>query len=168
MTINAFLGFSAVSLHSLSLTHSPPLCLCKVPSNTGLVSGPPVGTAQTLIWFCSACSNLQCPQLLELVFFSFVEFSLFFHIFQRRRVCLAPHVIYQQLEQLMDKFSILFFSHTALWGFILPLHVGHPLGFSWGCLKYLGLSIEDWVWRLYSCLYVGTVAVQGRQGSQWP
>ena len=43
-----FSWISAVSILSLAVSHSPPHLL-RMPSNTGLVSGPAVGVAQTLI-----------------------------------------------------------------------------------------------------------------------
>jgi len=82
---------SAVSILSLAVSHSPPHLL-RMPSNTGLVSGPAVGAAQTLIGPVPVCSCLQCPQLPELLFFLLWEFSLSFYIFHRHGVCLVDTV----------------------------------------------------------------------------
>ena len=49
--INVFLESTAVRVLSLTGSHSPPY-LPRMPSNTVLISGPAVGAAQILIWFC--------------------------------------------------------------------------------------------------------------------
>ena len=82
---------SAVSILSLAVSHSPPHLL-RMPSNTGLVSGPAVGAAQTLIGPVPEYSCLQCPQLPELLCFLLWELSMTFYIFHRCRVCLVDHV----------------------------------------------------------------------------
>ena len=68
---------SLLSVLSRAANHSPPH-LTRMPSNIVLISGPAVGAAQTLIWFCSCvflppvstpartiaffvCGNTQCP-----------------------------------------------------------------------------------------------------------
>ena len=57
-----------------------------------LVPGPFVGAAQSLIWFYSSCSCLQCLQVSELLRFRLWELSMTFYIFHTPKACLmAPH-----------------------------------------------------------------------------
>ena len=86
-----FSWISAVSILSFAVSQSP-RHLLRMPSNTGLVSGPAVGAAQTLIGPVPEWSCLQCPQLPELLCFLLWECSLSFYIFHRHRVCLVNSV----------------------------------------------------------------------------
>ena len=56
------------------------LCLPKRPSNTGLFSGPAVGTAQTLIQSSLVCTCLQYPWLPELGILLLCEHSVLLYI----------------------------------------------------------------------------------------
>ena len=62
---------SAVSILSLDVSHSPPHLL-RMPSNTGLVSGPAVGAAQTLIGSCSCVFLPPMSTASRATVFSFV------------------------------------------------------------------------------------------------
>ena len=62
-----------------------------MPSNTGLVSGPAVETAQTPVWPSSCMFLPPMSTATELVRFLFWELSLSFCIFHRHRVGLVDH-----------------------------------------------------------------------------
>ena len=92
------------------------LCLPRMPSNTRLVSGPAVGTAQTLSSGPTPeCSCLQCPQLPESgIFFCGDSHSPFIHSIHT--VCPPDCVglicsLYSWWKG--ERFSILFLSHNA-------------------------------------------------------
>ena len=111
-----------------------------MPSNTRLVSGPAVGTAQTLSSGPTPeCSCLQCPQLPESgIFFCGDSHSPFIHSIHT--VCPPDCVglicsLYSWWKG--ERFSILFLSHNAKFncGFIPTSECESSTGVcSWGCL----------------------------------
>ena len=64
-------GISAVRVLSLAGSHSPPH-LPRMPSNSVLISGPAVGTAQILIWSCSGVFLPPVSTAIRTSVFSFV------------------------------------------------------------------------------------------------
>lgn len=110
--INIFSWISAVNFNPfLIVSHSlppPP----RMPFNTGLVSAPAVGAAQTLIRLFS-CSCLQCPQVSELGHFPLWELSLPFYIFHKQRICLVYQVDLISTYCSCGEVLILFLSHTV-------------------------------------------------------
>ena len=114
---------SAVSILPLAGSHSLPR-FPRIPSNTGLVSGPAVGAAQTLIWSHSWVFLPPRSTLSELVHFLLWELSLSFNIFHRHRVCLIDYVdLICSLYSWSGRFWVLFLKHTAprfqLWFYLL-------------------------------------------------
>ena len=94
-----------------------------MPSNTVLISGPVVGTAQILIWSYSSMFCLQCPQLSELVRFLLWELSMTFYIFHRHRVCLV------------DSVDLICSLYSWWKGFGSPFLATLPLGFNYGFIS---------------------------------
>ena len=138
---------SAVSILSLAVSHSPPHLL-RMPSNTGLVSGPAVETAQTLIW-SSSCMLLPSMSIAtELICFLLWELSLSFCIFHRHRVCLVDRGdLICSLYKYWEGFRSSSLTPLPLGfncGFIPILHVGHPQKFApEAALEDLCLTSEE-------------------------
>ena len=142
------------------MSHSPPH-LPRMPSNTGLISGPAVGAAQILIWSYSCVFLPPSPQLAELVRSLLWELSVTFYIFHRHSLpsdrvdlicCLCSW------WEGSGSSSLATHPWVSLVVLSPPLHVGRPLGFAPGAaLEDWGLPCEGQVWRWCSCL--------GRRGS---
>ena len=79
-----FSWVTAVRVLSLAGSHSPPH-LCRMPSNTALISGPAVGAAQILIWSNSYVFLPPISTVIRTSVFSFV--GAFTDLFHRHRVC---------------------------------------------------------------------------------
>ena len=144
----------AVRVFSLTGNHSPPY-LPKMPSNTVLMSGPAVGTAQILSCSIPMCSCLQCSQLSELVHFPLWELSVTFCIFHRHRVCLVDPVdlICISWWEGFGSSSLATLPLGFNCGFIPTSACGSSTGVcSWGCPGGVGLPCEGQVWRWCSCL----------------
>ena len=142
---------------------SPFLCwkspyLPRMSSNTVLISGPAVGTAQILIWPYSCVFLPPVSTAIRASAFYFVGTLNAFYIFHRHRVCSVDHVdLICILYSWWQDFWIFFLSHTApgfqLWlYFHLYMWVIH-----WGLLLRLPwrtwvCPCEGQVWRWCSCL----------------
>ena len=79
---------SAVSIFPLTGSHSPPH-LPRMPPYTALVSGPAVGTAQTLIWSYTCVFLLPISTDIRSSAFSFMGALSVLFIFHRHSVCLV-------------------------------------------------------------------------------
>ena len=167
-----FSWVAAVRVLSLAESHSP-LHLLRMPSNTVLISGPVVGTAQILIWSYSSMFCLQCPQLSELVRFLLWELSISVYIFYRHGVCLVDHVdlicsLYSWWEDFGSS-SLATLPPGFNCGFIYTSACGSSSGFfSWGCPGGLGFAPVRARCRGGAAAWVtGVLAAPGTQGSWW-
>ena len=85
-----FSWISAVSILSFAVSQSP-RHLLRMPSNTGLVSGPAVGAAQTLIWLFSCMFLPPMSTGVRTRAFSFMG-TLCPFIYSIDRICLVYQV----------------------------------------------------------------------------
>ena len=106
-----FSWVTAVRILSLVGSHSPPH-LPRMPSNTVLVSGPAVGAAQILIW---SYSCVILPPMSTAIRTSVLlwALSMSFFIFYRQSLPSWSCGFNLQLIQLVGRFWVFFFSHTA-------------------------------------------------------
>ena len=142
------------NLSSLVTVH---LHIPRMPSNTWLVSGPAVGTAQTLIWSCSCLFLPPMSTAARARVFSLGDLSMSLYIYHRRGLPTWLCGSNLKLIQLVGRFSILFLSHTApgfhLWFYLhicmWMVHRNLLLRLPWRTWVCPG---EVWVWRWHSCL----------------
>ena len=142
---------SAVSVLSLAARHSLPH-LPRMPSNTGLISGPAVETAQILIWSYSFCVFL--PPMFTVVrtsVFSIVGSTIVLCIFYRQWNSWS-YRFNLQLLQLVGRFWVLFLSHTApgfqlwfylylcMWASLIAQLVKNPPAIQETQVQFLGLK----------------------------
>ena len=112
-----------------------------MPSNTVLISGPAVGTAQILIW-SSSCVLLPLTST-ELERFLLWECSMPFYIFHRHSVCLVDYVdltcSWYSWWEGFESSSSATLPVGVNWGFIPTSACGSSTGVSsWGCPGGLG------------------------------
>ena len=163
-----FSWISAVSILPLagnySLPHFP-----RIPSNTGLVSGPAVGAAQTLLWSYSCAFLPPRSTLSELVHFVLWELSLSFNIFHRYRICLIDRVdLICSLYSWSGRFWVLFLKHTAPRFFYLLFCESSTGICSWGCPGGLGCApVRARCGGVTAAWVAGALAAPGIQGSWW-
>ena len=127
---------SLLSVYFPSLGVSLP-CLPRMPSITGMVSGPAVGAAQTLIWFCSCVFLPPMSTVLRTTVFSFVG-ALTVLLYVPWAWSLPSWSGGFDL-QLLGRFWVLFLSHSApefqLWFYlhlcIWIIHRRLPLRLPW-------------------------------------
>ena len=125
-----FSWVTAVRVLSLTGSHSPPH-LPRMPSNTMLVSGSAVGTAQILIWFYSCVFLPPMSTAIRTSAFSFVG-ALNNLVYIPQRVCLVDHV---------DLACSLY----SWWeGFGCSSLATLPLGFNSGFISYLCICVVHW------------------------
>ena len=142
---------------------SPFLCwkspyLPRMSSNTVLISGPAVGTAQILIWPYSCVFLPPVSTAIRASAFYFVGTLNAFYIFHRHRVCSVDHVdliciLYSWWEgsgsssfaTLPLGFKCGFYFHLCMW----VIHCGSLLRLPWQTWVY---PCEGQVWRWCSCL----------------
>ena len=126
-----FSWVTAVRVLSLSGSHSPPQ-IPRMPSNTVLISGPAVGTAQILIWPYSCMFLPPVSMAIRTSEFSPVgALSGFSHIPQTQSLPSWSCGFNLQLVKLVGRFWVVFLGPTAP-GFncFPPLHVSRSLGFA--------------------------------------
>ena len=132
---------------SCSSPHFP-----RMPSNTGLVSGPAAGATETLNFSYSYVFFPPRSTLSELVRFLLWELSLSFYIFHRHRVCLVDHV------------DLICSLYSRWEGFGSSSLATLPLGFNCGVISTstCGLSTRVYSWGCPGGL--GSAAVRARCG----
>ena len=154
-----FLSHFCQSL-SLSGSHSPPHLL-RMPSNTVLVSGPAVGSAQILIWSYSCVFLPPMSTAIRTSAFSFVGvFNVLLYIPQMQSLASWSCGFNLHLVQLVGRFWVFFLSHTdpgfQMWFYFhLYLWVVH-----WDLLLRL-------LWRTSVCPVRARCGGGAAVGPQW-